>query len=65
MRVRVDRQRCQGHARCWVEAPSLYLLDDDGYSAITEVTVEPDMESAALRGARGCPEHAIEIVTDP
>jgi len=62
MRVQVDRSRCQGHARCWAEAPDLYLLDDDGYSAIDDVEVPPRLEDAARRGAAACPERAIAIV---
>jgi ferredoxin len=62
VRVHVDRSRCQGHARCWAETPELYLLDDDGYSAIGDVEVPPELEDAARRGADACPERAISIV---
>jgi ferredoxin len=62
MRVQVDRSRCQGHARCWAEAPDLYHLDDDGYSAVDDVEVPPGLEDAARRGAAACPERAIAIV---
>jgi ferredoxin len=62
MRVQVDRSRCQGHARCWAEAPDLYLLDDDGYSAVDDVEVPLGLEDAARRGAAACPERAIAIV---
>jgi ferredoxin len=65
MRVQVDRARCQGHARCWAEASELYLLDDDGYSAIDDVEVPPGLEEAARRGADACPERAIAIVEAP
>ena len=30
MRVRVDRERCQGHARCFALAPELFELDELG-----------------------------------
>ena len=65
MRVQVDRSRCQGHARCWAEASDLYLLDDDGYSAMDDVDVPPGLEDAARRGADACPERAITIVEAP
>ena len=65
MRVQVDRSRCQGHARCWAEVPELYLLDDDGYSAVDDVEVPPGLEEAARRGADACPERAIAIVEAP
>jgi ferredoxin len=65
VRVRVDRSRCQGHARCWAEAPDLYRLDDDGYSAVDDVEVPPGLEELARRGADACPERAIAIVEAP
>ena len=30
LRVRVDRERCQGHARCFALAPELFELDEFG-----------------------------------
>jgi len=65
VRVHVDRARCQGHARCWAEAPDLYPLDDDGYSAVDDVEVPVGMEDAARRGAAGCPERAIILIEAP
>ena len=62
MRVIVDRSRCQGHARCWNEAEHVYLLDDDGYSAVGELDVPAHLEPAARRGADACPERAITII---
>ena len=62
MRVQVDRSRCQGHARCWAEAPDLSQLDDDGYSAVDDFAVPPELEDTARRGAAACPERAIAIV---
>jgi ferredoxin len=42
--------------------PGLYDLDDDGYSTITEASVEPGLEDAARQGAASCPRQAITIV---
>ena len=65
MRVRVERARCQGHARCWAEASAVYMLDADGYSAVHEAEVTPSLEEAARRGAAACPERAITIIEVP
>ncbi len=62
MKVRIDRERCVGNARCWTIAPELYPLDDDGYVATDGFTVPLSQEDAARRGARGCPEKVIEIL---
>ena len=41
MRVRVDHERCEGHARCNAINPDLFELDDVGYSSIDTVEVPP------------------------
>jgi ferredoxin len=61
MRIRVDREMCQGHASCWATSPAIYLLDDLGYSALDVVEVAPGAEAAARAGASACPERAITI----
>ncbi|MEZ5737238.1 MAG: ferredoxin [Novosphingobium sp.] len=64
MKIRIDKERCVGNARCWAVAPDLYPLDDEGYIAIEEVEVPQGKEELARRGARACPERVIEIVED-
>lgn len=64
MKIRIDKQRCVGNARCWALAPDLYPLDDEGYIAVEEVEVPAGDEELARRGARSCPERVIEIVED-
>ena len=61
MRIRVDKQACQGHIACWTVAPDLYILDEFGYSGIDVVEVTPGSESLARAGALACPERAITI----
>lgn len=62
MRVVVDHERCDGHGRCFAVAPSVYDVDDDGYSTVDDVTVAPGMEDAAREGAAACPRQAITVV---
>jgi ferredoxin len=61
MRVRVDTNRCQGHARCWDVAPEVYDLDDLGYCRIEVEEVPAELEEAARKGAAVCPERAITV----
>ena len=61
MRVRVEKSGCVGNARCWVIAPELYPLDDEGYIATTGFDVPPGQEQLARRGARACPERVIAV----
>lgn len=62
MRIIVHRDKCQGHARCWAMAPDIFELDDEGYIAISDFDVAPEDEERARRGAKSCPERALEVL---
>jgi ferredoxin len=62
VKVRVDRDKCMGHAVCAMNAPSLMRLDDLGYNITGTIDVAPQLEEEARRAAGSCPEAAIEIV---
>jgi ferredoxin len=64
MRIIVDKNRCNGHARCLAVAPNVYVLNIDGYNEMPETRVPPGKEGEAKLGARACPERAIKIVED-
>lgn len=64
MIIRVNHEKCQGHARCWTLAPDVFNLDDSGYILPGDITVPPGLEAEARRGARACPERALEISED-
>lgn len=62
MKVRIDADRCQGHARCYAIAPDLFDVDDYGQSSVRgDGTVPPDREAVARLAVANCPEFAIEI----
>lgn len=62
MKVKVDRDKCMGHAVCAMNAPSLMQLDDLGYNVTGAIEVAPEQAEEARRAAGSCPEGAIEIV---
>ena len=66
MKLRVSAELCMGHGRCYALAPEVYAPDDEGYNSARGETIEVADEHAqsGARGARGCPEGAIEIVED-
>jgi ferredoxin len=65
MKVRVDTEHCQGHARCHSVAPRVYFLDDLGFNALVgETEVPVSLEDDARAGAAACPERAIQITED-
>lgn len=64
MKIRIDKARCVGNARCAAVSDVLFPLNEDGYIAVAEVEVPPGMEALARRGARACPERIIVIEDD-
>jgi ferredoxin len=62
VRVKVDRDRCQGHARCAALAGELFRLDDLGNAQEIGDGIVPEalIEKAYLAKAN-CPELAIEV----
>lgn len=62
MRVHVDRERCQGHSRCYDLAPEIFDVDELGNAfEIDDGVVAAGLEDRARRAAANCPEHAINI----
>ena len=49
MRIRVDPEKCQGHARCIGIAPELFEVDDYGLSSVTQDPVPKDLEDGPAR----------------
>lgn len=62
VQVKVDGGKCQGHARCWALAPQLFHLNDEGYMETSVIAVPPELEVAARRAVRACPERALTPV---
>ena len=62
MKVVVQKEKCQGHAVCMLGAPEVYELSDEGFNQMDPFEVKPGLEEQARKGARACPEIAIEII---
>lgn len=62
-RVTIDESLCQGHARCWTLAPTVFgLREDDGHAFVLDVELSPDDLLAAKKAQEGCPERAIVVI---
>jgi ferredoxin len=62
VRVKVDRERCQGHARCAALAPELFKLDELGNAhEIGDGAVAEALVEKAYLAKANCPELAIEV----
>ncbi|HEX4432764.1 MAG TPA: ferredoxin, partial [Frankiaceae bacterium] len=47
MRVEIDPEACQGHARCGDICPEVFSLDDEGHSFVTTPEVPAGFEAKA------------------
>ncbi len=62
MKVHVDRDKCQGHNRCYALAPELFDVDDFGNAfELNDGVVPPGLEDKARLAVANCPEYAISI----
>jgi ferredoxin len=65
LKIRVDQDKCQGHARCKSLAPELFELDEYGNAhEIGDGTVPAGLEDKAWLAQTNCPEIAIEVTED-
>jgi ferredoxin len=65
LRLRVDQEKCQGHARCKSLAPELFNLDEFGNAhEIGDGTVPTGLEDKAWLAQANCPEIAIEVIEE-
>jgi ferredoxin len=65
LKIHVDQEKCQGHARCKSLAPELFELDEYGNAhEIGDGAVPPGLEDKAWLAKANCPEIAIDIVED-
>jgi len=63
VKIRFERERCQGHNRCYLLAPELFDVDDDGYAVpLVEGELDEEQVAKAQLAADNCPEYAIELV---
>jgi ferredoxin len=64
VKIRVDPDRCQGHARCFALVPELFSVDDYGLSSVIgDGTVPAELEEKAKLAIANCPEFAIEDIS--
>jgi ferredoxin len=65
LRIRVDQDKCQGHARCKSLAPELFDLDEYGNAHEADGgAVPPGLEDKAWLAQTNCPEFAIEVTEE-
>lgn len=61
MKVAVDPDLCQGHARCWEICPEVFDLDDEGHAFVASPEVPPELDAKVRQAVNNCPERAISV----
>ena len=65
MKIKYSRDACQGHNRCYMLAPELFDVDDEGYAILLiDGDVPDDLKEKAQLTVDNCPEFAIELIDD-
>ncbi len=65
MKIELDPEKCQGHARCYALAPELFDVDDYGQSSVRgDGTVPVALADKARLAVANCPEFAITITEE-
>jgi ferredoxin len=65
LKIHVDQDKCQGHARCKSLAPELFELDEYGNAhEVGDGTVPAGLEDKAWLAQTNCPEIAIEVTEE-
>ena len=62
MKIRIERELCQGHNRCCALAPELFESDELGNGRVKgDGAVPAGLEAKARLAMKNCPEFAIRI----
>lgn len=62
MKISFTRELCQGHNRCYMLAPEIFDVDDEGYAVLRiDGEIPKDLEGKAQLCVDNCPEYAITI----
>jgi ferredoxin len=62
MKINFDRDACQGHNRCYMLAPELFDVDDEGYAILlVDGEIPDELADKAQLTVDNCPEFAITL----
>jgi len=64
MKIKVDRDLCQGHAVCEAEAATVFAVPKTGQVDVLDEHPPEDVRAQVEAAVRFCPTHALSIEED-
>jgi ferredoxin len=64
MKITVDRDLCQGHAMCELEAPEVFRVGKSDQVELLVPTPDPSQEDGVRLAVKYCPTHALSILEE-
>lgn len=61
MRVKVDKEICQGHGLCANEVPEVFRIDEEGSVTVLLETPPDELRAVVADALRYCPTGAIAL----
>jgi ferredoxin len=61
VKVWVDPDKCQGHARCIQAVPEIFNEDEQGHAFTSDDDVPDELNASVRQAERNCPEQAIRV----
>jgi ferredoxin len=62
MKITVDRDLCQGHAMCELEAPEVFRVGKSDQVELLVATPDPSQEDGVRLAVKYCPTRALSIL---
>ncbi len=62
MKILVDRDLCEGNARCVKIAPAVFRTDDDDRLVLLAEHPPPETHDAVRMAVKRCPRQALSVV---
>ena len=64
MKIKLNKELCSGHGRCYVLSPDVFETDDDGYGQAKFLVVPDELIHQARIAVINCPEDSIALINE-
>jgi ferredoxin len=61
VKIIVNRDACEGNARCVKEAPEVFRVDDEDYVEVLMPDPAPEFQARVREAVRRCPKGALAV----